>query len=197
MLLNFNHEQPLYIFGDAAPAQELKNFIQNETKCKINLLSHKQFKNVGSGSQCMIGFQNGLYRNNLLQSISMNDFIWPTFIHSKAHVENINRVGKGCVILNFAHIGFDATVSDFCYISTGCQLSHASQIGKNCMLAPGVIIGGSTCFGENIWVGLNSTFSDKLSICSDTVFAMTSVVNKSITESGSYYGNRKIKSFLN
>ena len=192
MLIDFDHSKPLYIFGDAPPAIELKNWVHNESKVEINVLSHEQFENVPPGNQCMIGFQNTDYRKRFLEKINIDDYSWPTFIHPAAHVEDLTTIGKGCVILNFVHIGFNANVVDFCYVATGSQLSHDSKIGKNCMLAPGVIIGGSTVFDNNIWIGLNSSFADKLTICSDTTFNMTSVVHKSVTEPGKYYGNRKI-----
>jgi UDP-3-O-[3-hydroxymyristoyl] glucosamine N-acyltransferase len=65
-------------------------------------------------------------------------------------------------------------------------------LGNNFVCSPGVIVGGSSTIGDNVFIGLSSCIRDKISICNDVKFQMTSVVTKSITESGTYYGNKKI-----
>lgn len=193
MLQNFDKTKELYIFGDGETAVEIKNWISLETDSQVILLSHEQFREINPGSQCMIGFQGQYNRKKLLDKINIDDYEWPTFVHPSANVEKTCSIGKGCVIYNFVHVGNNCSVGNFCYIATGSQLSHGSTIGNNCMLAPNVIIGGGTKLGNNIWVGLNSSISDKVDICSDTSLAIASIVHKSISIKGKYFGNRKIK----
>lgn len=192
MLIDFDHDKTLYILGDAAPAIEIKNWVRAESDTNIVLVSCDDFYNLPAGSQCMLGFQTLEYRKRLLENLKVDNYQWPTFVHPKAHVERISSLGKGCVVLNFVHVGWNSIIGDFCYLATGSQISHDSKLGKNCILSPGVIIGGATTFKDNIWVGLNSSFANKIQICSDTIFTMTSVVHKSVTDPGKYYGNRKI-----
>ena len=192
MLINFDHTKTLYILGDAAPAVEIQNWVRSESVTKIVLVSHNDFYDITPGSQCMIGFQTLSYRKHLLENLNISNYLWPTFVHPKAHVEQVSSLGKGCVILNFVHVGWNSVIDDFCYLATGSQVSHDSKLGKNCVLTPSVSIGGATIFKDNIWVGLNSSFANKLKICDNTVFTMSSVVHKSVTEPGRYYGNRKI-----
>lgn len=78
-------------------------------------------------------------------------------------------------------------------ISTHVNIAHNCDIGKDVFIGPGVKIAGSVKIGDNctIWQGV--LIKNGISICEDVTIGMGSVVTKSISEPGVYYGTPCVK----
>jgi UDP-3-O-[3-hydroxymyristoyl] glucosamine N-acyltransferase len=87
------------------------------------------------------------------------------------------KIGENCIINSKALIEHDAAVGDNCHISTNSTLNGDVTVGKESFIASNVaFVNGKTTVG-NVIVGIGS------------------VVDKDLTEAGTYIGHpiRKIK----
>jgi UDP-3-O-[3-hydroxymyristoyl] glucosamine N-acyltransferase len=103
----------------------------------------------------------------------------------------IEKISNGTVIQPMVTVGYEASIGPFGWITPYCLVSHGDVLGSNVVLSPRVIVGGSTTIGDNVTIGIGTIVSDKINICSDCEFIMSSVVTKSIDQPGKYYGNKK------
>lgn len=192
MLLNYTSNQNIYVIGTGPYAQELKCWLQHDIVTMVELVHHDDFCSVPIGSQILLGFQNLEYRKNFLSNVVVSQYSWPTFIHSSAVVACMSALLQGTVINPQAVIGYGATLGEFCNIGILSKVGHRATIGTNTVISPGTMIGGSTTIGHDVFFGQSCSIKDKITICNNAYFAMSSVVSKDVSESGRYFGNRKI-----
>jgi UDP-3-O-[3-hydroxymyristoyl] glucosamine N-acyltransferase len=138
----------------------------------------------------MSGFNNIDYRIRTITQLK-NTMQWPSYIHPNSIVEPTVTIGIGCIVYPMSTLLHRAAIDDFSAVCTNAHISHGTILGKNVVVCPGVIIGGSTTVGDNVFFGQKTSVRDKILICSNTRFAMSSVVTKSIGIPGVYVGNRK------
>jgi acyl-[acyl carrier protein]--UDP-N-acetylglucosamine O-acyltransferase len=193
MLLHYNPSEPLYIVGTGVYTYELIEFISQEYESIVlTPVTKEEYFNLPNHAQCMIGFQNMDFRINFLNESRGLKRLWPTYIHSSAVIFKNNQYGQGTVIGPQTFIGHAVVLGDFCSISQMVSVGHGSSLGVNCVATPGTTIGGSTHAGDNVFFGQSSSVRDKITICNDVRFHMTSVVTKSVEAPGSYFGNKKV-----
>jgi UDP-3-O-[3-hydroxymyristoyl] glucosamine N-acyltransferase len=192
VLHNFDPAKPLYIIGTGMPAHELLSWIRAEHHGKISLVDRPALLDLPNDIQCIPGFANREFRLALFSDSIIENYHWVTYVHpSSVMLTEIENVGLGTVIQPMVTVGHSVDIGKFGWITPYCLVSHGDVLGTNVILGPRTIVGGSTQIGNNVTVGLSSTICDKISICSDCEFLMTSVVTKNIEESGRYYGNKK------
>lgn len=192
MLLNCDPTKDFYVIGSTAVAYELAHHISHEVTGNIQLIDVDAAVSLPANSQCIIGFLNIEYRRNLLNKVNNLPLIWPTFVHSKAHVTSPEFLTPGTVVLPLAFLGHKVKLGNFAFVSQTTSIGHACEFGTNTVISPGTTMGGSTVVGNNVAFGQACSIKDKLIIGSDINFFMNSVVTKNITDPGSYYCNKKV-----
>lgn len=84
---------------------------------------------------------------------------------------------------------FDETrIGDHTKIDNLCHIAHNCVIGKSALITAGFIIAGSTTIGDNFVTGGGVVVGGHLKITDNVYLAGKSVVHKSITQPGQYYG---------
>lgn len=194
MLLDYDPLRPLYIFGTGNPAHELRHWLISDEAVsqEPELIDQDQFQALPYGAQCIIGFANPQYRKRLVQSPLFAARSWVGFVHARSCVENIKGLGRGVIVQPMACVGFGVTVGNLGWITTMSHVGHGTIVGSNVVISPGTMIMGQCQIGSSVWFGASSVVADKITICDDCHFLMTSVVTKNISAAGQYYGNRKI-----
>ena len=197
MLINYNPDYTLYIVGTSIFAQELESWITNDITGKITSISPDEYFTLPDYSQCILGFQNIIYRKDFLLSGNRLARSWPIYIHPTAFVTDKNLINKGTVICPMAVVGYGVTIGCFGMVGIHSKLGHGDQLGDNVVISPGSNIGGTTIISNNVYFGQCSSVKDKITICSNTKFTMNSIITKSITSPGNYSGNKKIPIIIN
>lgn len=194
MLINYTPTSPLYIIGTSVVAQEIQKWINDETKntVDVRLIDKDEYFKLPNGSQCLVGFANIAYRKKLFSEPEFHNRSWVGFIHSSSIVTNVEKVGIGAVIQPMVFTGFNVAIGNFCWVTSFSHIGHGTSIGNNVVINPGTIIAGSTLIGSNVLIGQSSSVKDRLTIGNDIEFCMNSIVSKDITESGKYYGNKRV-----
>ena len=191
MLINFDSNKPLYIVGTGTPAIELRVWIYDEYNIKPQLIERQNLNTLPNDSQCIPGFANREFRLKLVTDTNCQNHNWVSYFHPSSLVISTAQLGHGTVIHPMTTVGHNAVVGNFGWFAPYCLIGHGDILGNNVVLGPGVIVGGSTNIGNNVSIGLGSKICNKISICSDTEFLMTSIVTNDIDDPGTYYGNRK------
>lgn len=102
-----------------------------------------------------------------------------------------NFTKESCVVMKKGcEIGEGTT------LKCGCILGRGTIIGKDSFVSPGVCImygrpgkdGKSCVIGDRVYIGANSTILPGIKICDDVLIGAMSLVDKDITEPGTYYG---------
>jgi UDP-N-acetylbacillosamine N-acetyltransferase len=106
-------------------------------------------------------------RERIINEISSNSNLnFPTFIHPKSDIYNIEtvKIGKGCFIGQNTIITTNVLIDDFCFVNSNVSLHHDVILNKNCVLMPGVRITGGAEVGNNTYIGTNYSITENLII---------------------------------
>jgi acetyltransferase-like isoleucine patch superfamily enzyme len=192
MLIDHDNENPIYVIGTAVPTFELAKWIQADTEAPVIIVGHEEVSSIPKNSSCFLSFWTLDYRNKFFRSVEMSNYKWPSYVHPKSCVNDINSIQSGSVIFPMSQIGHGVVCGSFLYLSSMSTISHGAQLGSNVVISPQVVIGGSSKIGNNVLFGQSSSIAHKISIVDDCKFAMTSAVTKNITAPGNYYSNKRI-----
>jgi UDP-3-O-[3-hydroxymyristoyl] glucosamine N-acyltransferase len=80
------------------------------------------------------------------------------------------------------------TIKNGVKICVMCNIGHNCFIDENTCFAPGVMVAGGVRIGKNCYLWQGVLIRDNISICDNVTIGIGSVVTKSITEPGVYYG---------
>jgi len=140
-----------------------------------------------------IGFTRMEYRKELFERF-VNKVPFATFIHSSCLVDSTAKIGKGVVVFPFAILYLDAVVEDNVFIQIRSYVTD-SIVKKHSMVSGTVSIAGRSEVGECCNIGISTTISNDVKICDYVRTGAGCIVNKDITEPGTYVGvpARKIK----
>jgi UDP-3-O-[3-hydroxymyristoyl] glucosamine N-acyltransferase len=191
MLLHYNPSKPVYVVGQGISADELYYWISQITKL-VELVSTEEYLNLPGNSQCILGVQNFDYRHEFFQKISMANRRWVSYIHPTAYITQLDLIGTSVVVGPNVTTGYKTQINNFSCVCQSSSIGHNTVIGKNNVVSPNTTIGGSTIIGDNVLIGQASSIRDKISIVGNVRFLMSSAVTRDITESGIYFGNKKV-----
>lgn len=101
-------------------------------------------------------------------------------------IEPMVRIGPYCVVHRAC---LDSTIiRSGVIIGSLCNIGHNTEIGRDSILTAHISTGGGSVIGERCWLGMGVMVTNKVSICDDVRIGIGSVVTKSITKPGVYYG---------
>lgn len=84
-------------------------------------------------------------------------------------------------------IGYGSKIGSF------VNIGHNCSIGKHCILTSHVCIAGSVQVGDFAFISIGTTIRNKVSITDHVVLGQGSVVTKSLSEPGTYYGHPAVR----
>lgn len=134
-----------------------------------------------------IGYNHFEFRASVFEEIKQ---IMPlySFIHSSSYVDPSSFIGDGVVILPGCVIDKGCVLENNVLLNAGVVIAHDSKVKEHSFLGPGVKIAGFSVVGSKCFLGISSTLLNNLSISDSVVIAAGALVNKSITERGTYIG---------
>lgn len=116
------------------------------------------------------------------------DARFPNIVHATASISRFATVGIGNVFLQGSIVGSNTTIGDFTIFNTGSACDHDCTVGSFSSLAPFSHTGGGVSIGQGTALGIGSTVRHGISIGDNIVVGAKSYVDKSLTDSGVYYG---------
>lgn len=106
----------------------------------------------------------------------------------KCSVSQVADLGQGNIFLDFSLVEADAKLGFCNLINCYAGIFHDVEIGNYNEIMPGAKLLGGVKIGNSCRIGSNATILPNVKICSDVVIGAGAVVNKDITEPGTYIG---------
>lgn len=134
-----------------------------------------------------IGYNHFEFRASVFEDIKQIMPIY-SFIHSSAYIDPSTKIGNGVVVLPGCVIDKGCVIEDNVLMNAGVVIAHDSKVKEHSFFGPGVKIAGFSVVGSKCFLGISSTILNNLTICDSVIIAAGALVNKSITEKGTYIG---------
>jgi sugar O-acyltransferase (sialic acid O-acetyltransferase NeuD family) len=144
-------------------------------------------KYIDAGASVFIAVGDNFERRRIAQQIGE-----PKHYFSVVHPLSRQLGGgikSGCFIAAGAVIGVNCKVGSFSIINTNASLDHDGVVGDFCHLAPGVTTGGRVKIGNGTFVGISAAIRDGVSVGSNCIIGMCSVVTRNIPDNCIAWGN--------
>ncbi|MFD3350951.1 NeuD/PglB/VioB family sugar acetyltransferase [Alteromonas macleodii] len=128
------------------------------------------------------------YRRNFIVELEKSSVQPISIFHRSAVVSASAKVGRGvyCGPMSVIHSG--AHVCDNSIVNSMALVEHGCVVGANSHLAPRASLLGNAKTGQDVFIGSNATVFPRTNVTSNTIVGANSLVNKSITEPGTYFG---------
>ena len=145
--------------------------------------------------QFMCAVTNVAFKKQVVNAVAARNPDWFSVIENSSEICRDVQIGKNTLI-NFHNVLYDGTeIGNHVTLTNFLMLSHDVKIKDMCHISPYSYL----CFTDlqqGVCVGLRSSFPGKphesISVAAWSNLAMDSRVTRSITEPGTYYGNRKL-----
>jgi sugar O-acyltransferase (sialic acid O-acetyltransferase NeuD family) len=129
----------------------------------------------------VMGMADPTTKASLYIKLSQNPHIFfPTLVHPLAHVEPTADLGAGTVISLYCSISVDVKLGACAFFNVASQIGHDSVLGDFCSVMPHVDISGNVTVGARSLIGAGSKILQGLSIGSDAVVGIGSVVLRDV-----------------
>jgi sugar O-acyltransferase (sialic acid O-acetyltransferase NeuD family) len=138
----------------------------------------------------VLGIADTKIKEKLYNKLKENELIsFPAVIHPTAIIADSSIISEGAVIFNSCFISVNTYIGKMSLISAGSQLAHDSKLGDFCSVMPSVNISGNVNVNERVYIGVQSAIRQGISVGSDSVIGMGSVVVKDVPSNCTVAGN--------
>lgn len=193
-------ERVLCFIGDTWHNHTQYNYWSSRRPSEIISLEEAMSQNQSwwDQRQFMCAVTNINFKKQVVESTLQFDPKWFSVIDDSSEIHSDVVVGKNTLVNFFNCIYSGNTLGDHVTVTNYVQLSHSVHIGDMCHVGPYSYLCFTTlCSG--VCVGLRSSFPGKpnapITVADWCNITMDSRVTKSITNTGTWYNNRKINNF--
>lgn len=111
-----------------------------------------------------------------------------TIISPLARVSRYASIGEGTVIMHNSLVNANTTIGRGCIINSFANIEHDVEIGNYCHISTGATVNGDCIIKDFVFIGSNSVIINGVTITEDCVIGAGTLVRKSITQKGIYFG---------
>lgn len=175
------------------------DYVENKRVNGIEVISESIYFNRYHKTEkhnCIIAVGSNTIRKKIVDKISSANTIFPNLIHPSVNYdERFTTFGQGIIICSGVILTTNISIKEFVHINLDVTIGHDSTIGNFATISPGVHISGNVDLKSNVFVGTGATILEHVSIAENAIIGASTLVNKSIPESGTYVGipAKKIK----
>ena len=112
-----------------------------------------------------------------------------TLIFDNVQIRENVKIGDGCIIDSYAHIGSDAVIGENCLIQAFSCVAHDCVIGDYARIDVRSLLVGGVIVGNNVTVHTNAVVSHKVVLEDDSTVAAMSFVIKKVKAGTTVMGN--------
>jgi len=112
-----------------------------------------------------------------------------TLIFDNVQIRENVKIGEGCIIDSYAHIGSDAVIGENCLIQAFSCVAHDCRIGDYSRIDVRSLLVGGVVVGNNVTVHPNAVVSHKVVLEDDSTVAAMSFVIKKVKAGTTVLGN--------
>lgn len=112
-----------------------------------------------------------------------------TLIFDNVQIRENVKIGDGCIIDSYAHIGSDAIIGENCLIQAFACVAHDCIVGDYSRIDVRALMVGGVKVGNNVTVHTNAVISHKVVLEDDSTVAAMSFVIKKVKAGTTVMGN--------
>lgn len=112
-----------------------------------------------------------------------------TLIFDNVQIRENVKIGEGCIIDSFAHVGSDVVIGENCLIQAFSCVAHDCVIGDYSRIDVRSLLVGGVVVGNNVTVHTNAVVSHKVVLEDDSTVAAMSFVIKRVKAGTTVLGN--------
>ncbi len=128
-------------------------------------------------------------KRKVCEKIKARDAKFQTLIFENAQIRENVKIGEGCIIDSYAHIGSDAEIGENCLIQAFSCVAHDCKIGDYCRIDVRSLLVGGVKVGQGVTVHTNAVVSHKVVLEDNSTVAAMSFVIRSVKEGTTVMGN--------
>lgn len=137
----------------------------------------------------VIGVGEPSFRRDFYNKIISKGYNLPVLIHPNVHIPNNTIVKQGTIIHNTAYISCNIEIGENAYIHQLTSTGHGSKIHPHCVISNHSSIAGDCIVGEATYIATGVMIKQKVSIGSDSIVGMGSIVFRDIQSDVVVLGN--------
>lgn len=112
-----------------------------------------------------------------------------TLVFENVQIRENVRIGEGCIIDSYAHIGSDVVLGENCLIQAFACVAHDCIIGDYSRIDVRSLLVGGVKIGNNVTVHTNAVVSHKVVLEDNSTIAAMSFVIRSVKAGDTVMGN--------
>lgn len=148
------------------------------------------FGTISEPTDIVFGFASTRGKDILYNKLKENSFLsFPSIIHPSALVADSAVIGEGTVITAMCFVSTNVTIGKCVCVSVASQVAHDSIIEDFCSIMPSVNICGNVKIGTRSFIGVRTAIHQGISIGSDCLVGMGSVVIRDVKDGKKVFGN--------
>jgi sugar O-acyltransferase (sialic acid O-acetyltransferase NeuD family) len=147
------------------------------------------FKDTLEGSKITIAVGEPSTRKTLLEKVRQQKLVLTSVISQHAFVSNTAVIDNGVIVAPFVSIQAYAYVGENVAINTQAIIGHHVRVMAGSVISSQVNLGGSCVVDELTYIGMGALILEKVSIGSESIVGMGSVVYKDIPDGVIALGN--------
>lgn len=111
-----------------------------------------------------------------------------TLIMENAEIRYGVKLGEGCIVDSFAHIGADVVIGENCLVQGYAAIGHDCKIGDYTRIDPRVSIVGGVIVGDNVTIHSAAVLNHKVKVANNATIGAMSFVILKVKENTSVFG---------
>ena len=136
----------------------------------------------------VVAVGNPITRQQIVKKLGPNaNFI--TLVHPNVVLRKWVVMGKGCVVMANAVLTCNITIGQFAIVNLGAHIGHDAFIGDYFTAAPRVNVNGNCSIGNGVYLATQVALMQGISVASNIMVGMGSIVLKNLVSEGTYFGN--------
>lgn len=195
--LLYDNGAPLCFVGHTVYNKMLYNYWRDQRQCFLLSVeeAESQPQSWFDNHQFMCAVSNVAFKRFAVDKLSRFDPSYFSVIGT-GNIFNNFTIGRGSYIQHYNDFSFgDGKVGDHCTVGSYMGFSHEVEVGDFCHISGYCFLNYATVHSGvvmPIWITVLGEPDSKIEIAEYCNFMINSTVTKSITETGTYLGNRKI-----
>ncbi len=147
-----------------------------------------RIKEYVSDADFFVAIGNAKIRKKIMCQLQGLNASIPVLIHPAAVIGSHVDIGEGTVVMAGAVINPGSVIGKGCIINTCASIDHDCKVNDYAHISVSAHLCGSVCVDESTWIGAGVVVKNNISICSECMIGIGTIVVKDIEETGTYIG---------
>ena len=139
--------------------------------------------------EIIISIGEPVIKKRLFNKIKSKGIRLATLVDPSALISDTAAMGEGVIVAPFSNITCSTVLGSNVSINAHTTVGHDITIGNHTVVSTNVTIGGNSVIGKESYIGLGAQTKENLSIGSEVIIGMGSIVFKDIPDKMIAMGN--------